>query len=102
MTDGVRIELDLALKRVGALYRSDGHGRLTSINEWNGGTAPRFFLMRTVGDAICRFRSDLPGDLVSRLEALCSTEPAGDLPDKLPAHHGHYHELLSSHAPVDR
>jgi hypothetical protein len=102
MTDGVRISLDLALRRVEALYRYDDHGRLTSINEWNGGGAPRFFLMRTVGDAICRFRSDLPGDLVSRLEALCSTEPAGDLPGKLPAHHEHYLELLSSHAPVDR
>ena len=102
MIDSVRIQPDLALKRVEALYRYDGHGRLTSINEWNGGAAPRFFLMRTVESAICRFRADLPNDIVSRLEALCSREPVGDLPGKLPAHHAKYLELLSSHAPVGR
>src|SRR5436305_15268311 len=102
MTDGVRIQLDLALKRVEALYRYDGQGRLTSINERNGGAAPRFFLMRTIGGVICRFRADLPCDLVSRLETLCSKEPVGDFFDKLPAHYAKYLELLSSHAPVDR
>jgi hypothetical protein len=102
MTDGVRIPLDLARKRVAALYRHDERGRLTSINEWNGGAAPRFFLMRTVDGAICRFRADLPGDLAGRLEALCSREPAGDLSGELPAHPAKYLELLSSHAPVER
>jgi hypothetical protein len=102
MTNGVRIPLGLALKRVAALYRHDDHGRLTSINEWNGGAAPRFFLLRTVDDAICRCRAGLPNDLVSRLEALCSGEPVGDLSGKLPAHYAKYLELLSSHAPVDR
>jgi GNAT acetyltransferase len=102
MTDGVRIELDLARKRVETIYRHDDHGRLTSINQWDGGAAPRFFLMRAVGGLICRFRADLPGDLVSRLEALCGTEPAGDLSGKLPARYAEYLELLSSHAPVDR
>jgi hypothetical protein len=102
MTDGARIPLGLALKRVAALYRHDDRGRLTSINEWNGGAAPRFFLLRTVDDVICRCRADLPNDLVSRLEALCSGEPVGDLSGKLPAHHARYLELLSSHAPVDR
>jgi hypothetical protein len=102
MTDGVRIPLELALKRVAALYRNDDRGRLTSINEWNGGVAPRFFLMRTVGGVICRFRADFPGNLVTRLEALCSQEPVGDLSGKLPAHSEKYLELLSSHAPVDR
>jgi hypothetical protein len=102
MTDSVPILLDLALKRVEALYRHDDRGRLTSINQWDGGAAPRFFLMRTVGGAICRFRADLPDGLVARLEALCGREPAGDLSGKLPARYAEYLAFLSSHAPVDR
>jgi len=102
MKDGVRIQSDLALKRVEALYRYDGHGYLTSINERNGRAAPRFFLMRTVDNVVCRFRADLPRDLASRLEALCNKEPVGDLSGKLPVHYAKYLELLSSHAPVDR
>jgi hypothetical protein len=102
MTDGARIELELALRRVEALYRYDDQGRLISVNEWNGRTAPRFFLMRTVGNVTCRFRADLPGDLVGRLEILCSGEPTGDLSGELPARHAEYLELLSSHAPVER
>ena len=70
MIDGVRIQPDLALKRVEALFRYDGHGRLTSINEWNGGAAPRFFLMRTIDGVICRFRADLPGTQGYRLPGL--------------------------------
>src|ERR1700693_94056 len=96
MTDGARIGLDLAFKRVDALYRYDDHGRLISINQWDGGAAPRFFLMRMTGGTICRFLADLPGDLVSRLEALCGREPADDLSGKLPARYAEYLELLSS------
>jgi hypothetical protein len=102
MSEGVRLPLDLARKRVAALYRHDAHGRLTSINQWNGGAAPRFFLMRTVGGAISRFRADLPGELVSRLEPLCESEPCGDLSGRLPARFADYAELLSAHAPVGR
>jgi hypothetical protein len=102
MMEGTRIGPDLACKRVDALYRCDDRGRMTSISQWYGGAAPRFFLMRTVGGTISRFRADLPDDLVSRLEALCIGESAGDLTGKLPVHHADYLELLSSHAPVDR
>src|ERR1700688_126998 len=102
MSKGVPIQLDLALKRVEALFRYDDRGRLTSINQWNGGAAPRFFLMRTVGSGIWRFRADLPDDLVSRLEPLCGREAGGDLSAKLPARYAEHLELLSSHAPVER
>jgi hypothetical protein len=43
-----------------------------------------------------------PDDLVSRLEALCRTEPAGNLSMPLPARHAEYLDVLSTHAPVDR
>src|SRR5438046_7858023 len=102
MAGSIHIPPDLAIKRVEALYRHDDHGRLTSINQWNGGTAPRFFVMRTINGIICRFRSDVPSGLIDRLEALCCSEPAGDLSDKLPVRHAEYLELVCSHAPVDR
>lgn len=102
MTDGVSNQLDLVLRRVEALFRYDRRGRLVSINQWNGGAAPRFYLMRTADCVIRRFRSDLPDDLVSRLEDLCNQEPKGEPPGKLPAQYGQYLDLLSSHAPVHR
>ncbi len=102
MEPGGQIAPDLAHKRVDALYRCDERGRLTSINQWDGGAAPQFFLMRTVGGMISRYRADLPEDLVHRLEALCVSEPAGDLTGRFPAHHAKYLELLASHAPVNR
>jgi hypothetical protein len=57
--------------------------------------------MRTADSVICRFRADLPDDLVSRLEDLCNQEPKGEPLGKLPAHYSKYLDLLSSHTPVD-
>jgi hypothetical protein len=99
---GVAIPHKLALERIEALYGHDNRGRLVAVNQRNGGTAPRFHLMRTLSSTICRFRADLPDDLVDHLEALCSTEPVGDLSAKLPASHGQYHDLLSAHALIER
>lgn len=90
------------LKRIEALYRFDHRGRMVCINQWNGGAAPRFHLMRTAESVICRFRADLPDDLIGRLEELCAQEPRNEAPGKLPAQHSQYLRLLSSHAPVDR
>jgi len=102
MIDRVATDFDLVLKRINALYRRDGRGRLISINQWNGGVAPRFYLMRTAESVICRFGANLPDDLVSRLEELCIHEANGEPPGKLPARYGQYLNLLTSHAPVDR
>src|SRR5215510_7343735 len=79
MVDCVATDLDLVLKRINALYRYDSRGRLVSINQWNGGVAPRFYLMRTAESVICRFGADLPDDLVSRLEELSARKPPADL-----------------------
>ena len=80
----------------------DHRRRLLSINLWNGGVAPRFYLMRTAKSVICRFGADLPDDLVSRLEELCTQEATGGPLGRLPARYGQYLDLLTSHAPVDR
>jgi hypothetical protein len=94
--------VDLVLKRVEALYRCDHRGRLVSINQWNGGAAPRFYLLRTAESVVCRFRADVPDDLVQRLEELCTQQPKSRPPEWLPAQYGQYLDLLSSHAPVER
>jgi hypothetical protein len=80
MTDRVGGQLDLILKRIDALYRCNHRGRLVSINQWNGGTAPRFYLMRTAKKVLCRFRANLPDDLVGRLEDLCTQETKNEPP----------------------
>ena len=87
---------------VAALYRCDGRGRLVSINQWDGGVAPRFFLMRTPDQVICRFRADLPAEIARRLAVLCSEEPKGESPGELPARYDEYLDVLASHAPVTR
>src|SRR5215510_11039323 len=102
MVDCVATDLDLVLKRIDALYRCDHRGRLVSINRWNGGVAPGFNLMRTAESVICRFGADLPDDLVSRLEALCTQEATGGPLGRLPARYEQYLDPLTSYAPLDR
>ena len=75
MADYVSTCLDLVLARIGVLYHCDHRGRLVSVNQWDGGAAPRLFLMRTPDHVVCRFRADLPDDLVTRLEDLLRQEP---------------------------
>jgi hypothetical protein len=91
--------LTLAEKRVDALFRCDARGRMVEINQWDGGSPPRFFLMRTSQGAITRFRHDLPDDLAGRLESLGRREPIADPPTPRPAHERDYLDAL---APVER
>jgi hypothetical protein len=65
MTDYAAIGSDLVHARIAALYHCDDRGRLVSVNQWDGGVAPGFFLMRTADHVVCRFRADLPDDLES-------------------------------------
>lgn len=94
--------MSLAERRVEALFRHDARGRLLGINQWDGGVAPRFFLMRTGSGVIGGFRHDIPDDLVSRLTELCAGEPLGDPPQPRPANEGQYLALMAAQAPVER
>ena len=100
MTDYVTIGSDLVLARIAALYHCDHRGRLVSVNQWDGGAAPRFFLMRTADEIVCRFRADVPDDLVARLEDLGGQEPKP--PGMLPALYNRYLDILNAQASVDR
>jgi hypothetical protein len=100
MIDYVTIGLGLLRARVAALYHCDHQGRLVSVNQWDGGPAPRFFLMRTPDNVVCRFRADLPDNLVALLDHLGRQEPTP--PGMLPALYQRYLDVLSAQAPIDR
>lgn len=85
-----------------ALYTHDGNSRIRSVNEPVSGVASRFFLGRTISGNLWRFRSDLPGDLVSDLEKLCRGEPETNALSKLPEFREKYIRLLESQTPIER
>jgi hypothetical protein len=100
MSDGSTDLRARALQRVGALFAYDDRGRMTGVNQWDGGVAPRFFLMRTPDRVIARFRDDVPDDLAARLEEIAMREPPGAAPPPRPVHERAYLYLLAAHAPV--
>lgn len=57
-------------------------------------------MMRTRGNVVCRFRADLPDDLVDHLQHLGTRERTP--PGMLPALYSQYLDALTAHARVDR
>ena len=86
--------------RVEAQFRHDERSRIVSINQWNGGVAPRFYLGRTPDGTLCRFRNDLPDDLADQLLRLANDEPLSNSFARIPAYYDEYLSLLSMNAPV--
>jgi hypothetical protein len=97
-----RSSLELMRARVEALYTHDGRSRIESIRQWDGGIAPRFYLLRTAAGRLCRFRSDLPDDLAARLRELCDGEPGEGEVSRAPAYKDEYVRLLTTQAPIER
>src|SRR5437867_11302638 len=87
---------------VEALFTHDANLRIRSVNEPNGGNAPRFFLGRTAEGNIWRFHSDLPKPLVKELKHLCIDEPIVDDLERKPRHFESYLALIQKHAPVQK
>jgi RimJ/RimL family protein N-acetyltransferase len=82
------------------LFTHDPNGRIVTINEPDGDSAPRFFLGRTTTGNLCRFRHDVPDDIVAELTALFNREP---IPPDLrtpPVYLAAYQKILASHAPT--
>ncbi|MGI8826748.1 MAG: GNAT family N-acetyltransferase [Chloroflexota bacterium] len=78
MTTTAISDLQLLETQIDALFTHDLDGRIRSINEPGGASAPRFFLGRTRTGNVWRFRQDLPEDTVRRLESLVANEPVHD------------------------
>ena len=83
---------------VDALYAHDVRLRMLSINQWSGGTAPRFFLGRTQLGVVRRFRADVPDDLAAAIVSFREE----DARSRRPAHEADYIRMFASHAPIER
>ncbi len=92
--------LNLMELQVETLYRCDPDGRLRCVNEPGDPPAPRFFMGRTPGGNLWRFRHDLPADLVQTLEQLCRAELASDDLAQPPHGYAAIRATLAAHAPI--
>lgn len=93
---------DLALMElhVEAGFRYTPEGRLLETREVDPARAPRFYLGRTRGGNLWRFRDDLPASLVRDLDALAAAEPVlPDLPRE-PVYLSQYRELLQEYEEI--
>jgi hypothetical protein len=94
----VRDALAALRLHVRALYTFDARDRMTDVNEWCGGVAPRFHLARAPGGHVRAFRADVADACADALASLCDSEPVTHEPDGWPAHCEEYLRLL---APCD-
>jgi hypothetical protein len=92
--------LELLHMHVQVLFTHDQRERLTGLNQWNGGVAPRFYLGRTSRGNVCRFHANLPDELIKELDELC-LEETGDILLE-PRHKEKYIQLLSFHNEITK
>ena len=97
-------DIELMKMQVEALFTQDENRHLQRINEpdGNGKPAPRFFLGYTNEGSICRFRHDLPDNVVAQLKEVAAAEPMLVNPEKIPKNHRQFENILQSHAPIER
>lgn len=97
-------DIELMKIQVEALFTQDENGRLQRINEPTGDVepAPRFFFGYTNKGSICKFRHDLPGNVVAQLKEVAAAEPILVNPEKIPKTHRQFEDILQSHAPIER
>lgn len=87
-----------------ALFTQDENGYLQRINEPTGAVepAPRFFFGHTNEGSICRFRHDLPDNVVAQLKEVAPAEPMPVNSEKIPRNRRQFENILQSHAPIER
>ncbi len=97
-------DAELMKIQVEALFTQDENGHLQRINEpsGDGKPAPRFFFGYTNEGSICRFRHDLPDNIVAQLKKVAATEPRPVNSQKIPRCHREFEDILQSHAPIER
>ena len=90
--------------QVEALFTQDENGRLQRINEPAGDRkpAPRFFFGYTNESSICRFRHDLPDDVIAQLKEVAAAEPISVNSQRIPKNHRQFEDILQRHAPIER
>ena len=88
---------------VEVLFTQDENRHLQRINEpdGDGKPAPRFFFGYTNEGSICRFRHDLPDNVIAQLQEVAA-EPMPVGSKKIPKSHSQFKDILQSHAPIER
>ena len=97
-------DIELMKIHVEVLFTQDKSECIQYINEPDGdaGPAPRFFCGYTHEGSICRFRYDLPDNVVTRLKEVVASEPMPMNFQKIPRCHRQFQDILQSHAPIKR
>ncbi len=97
-------DAELMKIQVEVLFTQDENGHLQHINEPTGAAepAPRFFFGYTNEGSICRFRHDLPDNVVAQLKEVAAAEPIPMSSKKIPKSHSQFEDILQSHAPIER
>ena len=90
--------------QVEVLFTQDKSGYLQRINEpsGDGKLAPRFFFGYTKEGSICRFRHDLPNNVVAQLKEVAAAEPMPVNSQKIPRNRTQFEDILQRHAPIER
>ena len=97
-------DTELMKIQVEVLFTQDENGYLYRINEptGDGKPAPRFFFGYTKEGSICRFRHDLPNNVVTQLLEVAAAEPMPVNSQKIPKNRRQFEDILQSHAPIER
>ena len=99
-------QTDIALMKiqVEVLFTQDENERLQRINEPTGDVepAPRFFFGYTNEGSICKFRHDLPDNVIAELKEVAAAEPMLVNSEKMPKNHRQFEDILQNHAPIER
>lgn len=90
--------------QVEVLFTLDENGRMLGINQPGGDVepAPRFFFGQTNEGSICRFRFDLPEDLVTQLKEVAAAEPTLMDSRTSSSFLNRFKDILKRHAPIER
>ena len=100
----MRSNMELMKIQVEVLFTQDENGCLQRINEPAGDIkpAPRFFFGYTNEGSICRFRQDLPNNIVTQLKEVAAAESMLMNSEKIPRNHRQFKNILQSHTPIER
>ena len=97
MTEGRQDERVLLDLHERSLFTRDAAGRLLLVNEPNATRrAPRFYLGRSPGGSVWRFRDDLSHALVHELDTLCRDEANDGIGGREPRHRDAFLRALSA------
>ncbi|MDA1074299.1 MAG: hypothetical protein O3A63_05995 [Proteobacteria bacterium] len=91
--------VELMRRHLAALYKADTQGRLSGLNQWDGGAAPLFHLGRTEHGHRWCFHMDLDTKTIKELNGFCAREPAHFDPAEPPLFHQEYLRVLNLRQP---